>query len=87
MQNPQAGLMLSWYLLDQINGEGIKLFINGEEKARDTTKGSGTFPTGDGRIVLGRGYTDQDQDYASVMIDELIYFNKALTDEENHVLV
>ena len=32
-------------------------------------------PTGDGRIVIGRYNTDQDKEYSSVHIDELIYFN------------
>ena len=65
---------------------GIKVFFDGTGTASDTVWSSDSRSTGDGRIVLGRRYTDQDRDYASVMIDELIYFNKALGDDEINVL-
>ena len=47
--------------------------------ASDTTKAPSARPPGDGRIVVGRRYTDRDQQYSSVQVDELIFFNKALT--------
>ena len=34
-----------------------------------------TLTLGDGKVVQGRRYTDRNQDYASVEIDELVFFN------------
>ena len=66
------------------NGEGTAMYINGTEVKSVTTKYAVSSAAGDGRIVVGRVYTNLDQDYASVQVDELIYFNQALTDEEIH---
>ena len=60
------------------NGQGIRMFINGAEVASSTTKTSSSKSAGDGRIVIGRWYTDRDQNYASVQVDELIFFDEAL---------
>ena len=62
------------------DGEGIRFYYNGAEVASVTTKSSVSYSPGDGRIVVGRCYTDQD--YASVQFDELIFFNAALTDAD-----
>ena len=58
------------------------MYVNGEEVASDTTRSTHPRSAGDGRIVLGRIHTDLDREYASVMVDELIYFNAALTSNE-----
>ena len=63
-------------------GEGIRNYYNGQEVASDTDKERVDRSTGDGRIVVGREYTDGDRDYASVQVDELIYFNAVLTHAE-----
>ena len=52
------------------------------EVASDTTKTTESFPAGNGRVVVGRFYTNRDALYGSSEVDELIYFNKALTTEE-----
>ena len=36
----------------------------------------------DGRVVIGRYFTDEDDHYASVQVDELFFFNAALSDFE-----
>ena len=64
------------------NGEGIKVYYNGEEVASDTTPLSYPCGSGDGRIVLGRAYTAIDKDYSSIEIDELTYFNRILSTAE-----
>ena len=64
------------------DGEGIRMFYNGAEVASDATKDMYPRSPGDGRIVVGRFNTDMDKDYASVQVDELIYFNAALTSDE-----
>ena len=48
----------------------------------DTTKSPGSSPAGDGRIVVGRWFTDQDKWYTSIQIDELIFFNRFLSSDE-----
>ena len=64
------------------DGEGIIVYINGTEVASVTTKFGLLFSAGDGRIVVGRRFTDLDGGYASVEVDELIYFNAALSDTD-----
>ena len=62
--------------------EGIKGYIDGTEVVSDMTKNPRSVATGDGRIVVGRYRKDKDNIYASVQIDELSYFNAALTDDD-----
>ena len=65
------------------DGEGIRVYYNGTEVANATTNSDGTYSTGDGRIVVGRylflwdGHCDMW--YPSLQIDELTFFNKALS--------
>ena len=47
-----------------------------------TAKGEGTYPAGDGRIVVGRYSTKSDSFYASVEVDELTFFIRSLTLDE-----
>ena len=62
------------------------MFFNGEEVASDTTKYATPRSAGDTRIVVGRRYTDWDRDYASITIDELIFFNRFLKVDEIETL-
>ena len=41
-----------------------------------------TFPPSDGRIVIGRSRTNENLNYASVQVDELLFHNEALTESE-----
>ena len=64
------------------DGEGddaSMIFFNGTVVASETTKPAQSYSTGDGRIVVGRSYTNRDERYGSVEVDELIFFNAALT--------
>ena len=61
------------------NTEHVRMFIN-REVAKDTS-GFTIRHSGDGRIVIGREFTDRDDLYVSMHIDELIFFNQALTDD------
>ena len=62
-----------------MDGEGIWIYYNGAEVANGTTKHPRSYSAGDGRIVVGRSYTDEDKWHASMQIDELIFFNKAFS--------
>ena len=54
--------------------------MDGVEVANDTDQGMhGQTIAGDGRIVVGRRLTNKDQNYASVMVDELMFFNRRLS--------
>ena len=68
------------------NGEGTRMFIDSVEVSSATTKDTGLHSPGDERIVVGRWYKDKDDKYASVQIDELIFFNNLLSSEEVHLL-
>ena len=61
--------------LGPYNGEGTRLYINGVQEEEDTEIKQGTFPEGDGRVVLGRRFTDSDEKYASADLDEILFFN------------
>ena len=61
------------------DSEGIKIYYNGKEAASDTTKSNSSRPDGEGRIVLGRFYTHKDERYSCVQVDELLFFNNALS--------
>ena len=66
------------------NGEGIRMFINGAEVASKTTKSVSSYTpsSGDGRIIVGRTFTNSYERYTSLQIDELVYFNQDLNTEE-----
>ena len=68
--------------------QGIRIFYNGEEVASDMSKNPPSHSPGDGRIVVGRFLTDrdQDQDYASVQVDEMLFFNQALSTTDITIL-
>ena len=68
------------------DGQGIRIYYNGTEVKSETTKVLRSRSAGDGRIVVGRVYTKRDDNYASMQIDELIFFNKALSTTEIQVL-
>lgn len=67
-------------------GEGIRIYHDGVSVANGTTKSylacdqSACRP--DGRIVVGRDNTRIDTGYCSLQVDELAFFNKALSQEE-----
>ena len=64
------------------NGEGLRVFYNGTQVATDNTKSTALFTSGDRRIVVGRYYTGRRQRYASVEVDELMFFNHSLSIEQ-----
>ena len=68
------------------NGEGIRIYYDGTEVASDTEKTEWVYPAADGRIVVGRSYTNTDDLYGSVQVDKLLFFNHSLTPEEINVL-
>ena len=67
--------------------DGIQMFMDGVEVVAGTLSSRPLSTTGNGRIVVGKGYTDRDDNYSSVQVDELIFFNSLLKPEEIDMLV
>ena len=68
------------------NGHGIWIYFDGVETGSDTSRSSTSYGQGDGRIVIGRQFTNTDNSYASVELDELMLFNAKLSDPEITIL-
>ena len=88
--DPRHTLTIEWthVVLNYIgpnDGKVFGVYYNGVQEGNHTVK-SGSHSAGDGRIVVGRALTDLDGFYASVQVDELTFFNQALTQEEITVL-
>ena len=67
--------------------EGFQIYHDGINVLNDTTKASnsnsrGYIPPNNGRIVIGRYLIDHDGLYASVQVDELLFYNRTLTEPE-----
>ena len=68
-------------------GQGIKVYNNGVEVGNDTTiNGGGGCQQSqcepDGRIVVGRYYTRMNTPTVSLQVDQLAFFNEALSLDE-----
>ena len=64
------------------SGEGIQAFRDGALISRHQSGSDGDQTIGDGRVVVGRKYPNTNKNYAHVEMDELIFFNQALLEEE-----
>ena len=65
------------------DGDEIRVHWDGTLVASDQTKGSDSrFSVGDGKIVVGVLQTDNSLGFASVLIDELIFYNKVLSNDD-----
>ena len=62
--------------------QGNKIYIDGVDTESDFTLNDASQEEGDGRTVVGRYLTNVDDHYASVDIDELLFFNEALNDDQ-----
>ena len=75
----------TYYVLNYVgpyDGQGIQIYQNGIKAVIDTTKTSYTATSGNGRVVMGKYYTDDTGGSATFTIDELLVFNTKLSDEE-----
>ena len=59
--------------------EGVRVYFDGREVRSGTIKTAIPYSAEDGRIVVGREYTDIDDRYTSILVDELMYFNQSLS--------
>ena len=64
------------------SGEGIQAFRDGALIAENQSGADGNNTVGDGRVIVGKKHSHLNKFYAQVEVDELIFFNKALSNEE-----
>ena len=67
-------------------GMGTRTYLDGRYSAGDSSIGGEANPIGDSRLVIGRRFTTQDNDYVSAEVDEVLLFNAALTEQEIQIL-
>ena len=65
--------------IGQNNGHDI--YCDGVQMASSNMTGPYGYLAGTGRVVVGRQYTNYDNNYASADVDELLFFNETLTEE------
>ena len=69
------------------DAEGVTIYHDGTEVGSSTQKTSFTRSTGPGVVVIGRYFVQYLEDFfASVMVDELLFFNRYLTGQEVEIL-
>ena len=78
LSNPSEWTHIVLNYLGPNIGKGIRVYLDGSDRTLGTFMTSAQVPAGDGRIVLGRLYTNGAESYSSVQVDELIFFNQAL---------
>ena len=94
---PEVSKPIGWFHIvlnfiqtgeDETNfGHEITVFHDGEEVITAMFEGFGrSTGVGDGRIVIGRTSTVSDNEYISVQVDELYFFNRTLTENEISML-
>ena len=68
--------------IDPNSGEGIQAFKDGAFIAENQGGADGNNTVGDGRVIVGKKHANSNKFYAHVEVDELIFFNEALSNEE-----
>ena len=61
------------------NREGFTTYFNGRSVISDSRKNGDNNSPGNGRIVIGRAFTEIDDFYSSMEMDALLLFNRFLT--------
>ena len=67
-------------------GQGITVYTNGTPAAAPSLRGTNHTRNSSGIVVIGRLRTDQGPNYATLMADELTFWNRQLSDEEVEAL-
>ena len=62
--------------------QGIDIYHDGTLTGSSTAKHAGSRSPGDTRVVIGRAFRDRDDYYGGVEVDELLFFNEKLTDQQ-----
>ena len=68
------------------NAEGVTIYHDGVEVGSSAQKVSYERTVGPGVVVIGKYNVHSEQDFASVMVDELLFFNRIITADEVQIL-
>ena len=82
-----------WYHLvfnyigeSSVGEDSVVIYHNGAEVGRSTNKVSYSTSARQGVVVIGKHRVQSEQDFASVMVDELLFFNRPLSEAEAQIL-
>ena len=64
------------------DGEGITMHRNEDHWTSRSLQDSNGFKNTSGTVIIGRLYSDRDSNYGNVMVDELTFWNRQLTEQE-----
>ena len=64
----------------------FEVYVNAQQTLADITKFGQKTTFGDGRIVLGRAYSEVNNYYTSMVVDEVEFFNEWINPRENRDL-
>ena len=69
-------------------GQGFVVYFNGDKVSDNSERSEDESRTvqASGRFVVGRSFTEEDGHYSSMVIDELLCFNKFLNPEDIRLL-
>ena len=81
LDKPAGWFHLVMNYIGPAHGQGITIYTDGALRGSDTTKDTRSYTAGDGRVVIGRWYTNGGsyRYYGGVMVDELNFWNRTLT--------
>ena len=69
------------------NGEGITVHLNSESGRKTTIDpSSNPIPHSTGEVVIGKLLVNTDSTYGNVMVDELTFWNRKLSETEVEAL-
>ena len=81
-----AGSLPSWtqvVLVYHGPDAGVSIYYNGIFKTKDSTKEShGSWASGNGKVAIGKFYVRSNSGFASVLVDELMLWNVALSQQQ-----
>ena len=82
-----VGIIPGWFHLVVVylgpnNVQGLVVYVNGTKEVTDTIMYRVANHPGNGKLIIGRRYTDWDHNYTSVAVDELTLWNRALSAQE-----
>ena len=65
---------------------GVDIYQYGEDLMIDDNIVPNTSPSGTGVVVIGKSSPKADRGYSSIMVDEVMFFNRKLTMDEIGIL-